>query len=108
MIFNMTFVRGKPVKGVPELNRYLSKLDGNYTFDINEENNLTTPKECRAAYFFKVDLVQKHSGDERYDIHEAFKKASGILSTKDFTVIDWRNLIKQFQIYIFENYDIVV
>lgn len=108
MIFNVTFVRGKPVKGVSELNKHLSKLNGNYTFDIQEENTLTTPNECRAAYFFKVDMVQKHSGDERYDIHEAFKKARGIESTKDFTVTDWRNLIKQFQIYVFESYDIIV
>jgi hypothetical protein len=104
----MTFVRGKPTNGVPQLNKYLSTLNGNYTFDIQEENTLTTIKECRAAYFTKVDIVQKHSGDERYDIHEAFKAHQGIGSTKEFTVTDWRNLIKNFQIYVFENYDIVI
>ncbi len=108
MVFSVTFVRGNPVKGAKELGGYLKKLDGNYTVSVEENNTLTTDKECRAAYFFKVDMVQRHSGDERYDIHEAFKKANGIESTKNYTVADWRNLIKQFQIYVFENYDIVI
>ena len=108
MIFNITIVRGKPTIGVPKLNEYLKGLNGNYTLDIQEENTLTTPKECRAAYFTKVDIVQKHSGDERYDIHQAFKESRGIESTKEFTVTDWRNLLRQFQIYVFENYDIII
>lgn len=108
MIFNIAIVRGKTVKGGKEISGYLATLNGNFSVDINEENSLTTTKECRGAYFFKVDLVCKHTGSERYDIHEDFKKALNIESTKNFTVTDWRNLIKNFQIYIFENLDIVI
>lgn len=108
MIFNIAFIRGKPVKGVQELNKFLKTLDGNYIFDIQKENNLTTPEECRAAYFVKLEIVQKHSGDEKYNIHENFKQSVDIQSTKGFTITDWKNFIKKFQIYIFENYDIIV
>lgn len=108
MIFNITFVRGNPTSGSKELSQYLKTLSGNYTIDINEENTNTTAKECRSAYFFKVDIVSRHSGDEKYDIHEAFKKYIKIDSTKNYTTADWKNLIKQFQIYIFEKYDIII
>ena len=108
MIFSLTAVRGKEIRGGKVINDYLKTLDGNYTVTIEEENTLTTTKECRGAYFFKVDLVAKTTGDERYAIHERFKEHLGILSTKNFTVADWRNLIKQFQIYIFDNLDIVI
>lgn len=108
MIFDLVVVRGKTVKGGTEISNYLKKLDGNYTVEINEENTLTSTKECRAAYFFKVDLIQKHTGSERYEIHNDFKAHLGITSTKDYTVTDWRNFIKQFQMYIFEKLDIVI
>lgn len=108
MIFGISFVRGKPIRGAKELNEYLKKLDGNYTLDINEENTLTTTKECREAYFHKVDTVVRHTGENRYDIHEAFKIEKKIESTKNMSVVDWRNLIKQFQIYVFDKMDIVV
>lgn len=101
---------GKITNGAEEIAKYLMKeLKGkNCTFTIQEENTLTTDKECRDAYFFKVDLVRNATGSERYDIHEEFKKASDIQSTKNFTVVDWRNFIKKFQIYIFEKLDIII
>lgn len=108
MQFALIAVRGKEIKGGKAINDYLKTLDGNYTVDINEENTLATPKECRAAYFFKLDLVVQATGDERYTIHERFKEHMGIASTKGYTVVDWRNFIKNFQIYIFEQLDIVI
>lgn len=108
MQFALSVVRGKSVKGGKEIQQYLKKLDGNYIVDINEENTQSTPKECRAAYFFKLDLVVQATGQERYDIHNRFKQDIGITSTKNFTVVDWRNFIRQFQNYIFENLDIVI
>ena len=108
MQFSLTLVNGKSVKGGKEIQDYLKKLNGNYTVDINEENTMSTPKECRAAYFFKIDLVVGATGDERYAIHERFKEHAKIPSTKNFTVVDWRNFIKQFQIYIFESLDIII
>lgn len=108
MQFSLTLVNGKSVKGGKEIQDYLKKLNGNYTVDINEENTMSTPAECRAAYFFKIDLVVAATGDERYVIHERFKEYSKIVSTKNFTVVDWRNFIKQFQIYIFESLDIII
>lgn len=108
MQFGLTLVNGKSVKGAKEIQNYLKKLNGNYTVDINEENTTSTPAECRAAYFFKIDLVVAATGDERYVIHERFKEHTNIQSTKNFTVVDWRNFIKQFQIYIFESLDIVI
>ena len=108
MQFNLTLVNGKSVKGGKEIQDYLKKLNGNYTVDINEENTLSTPKECRAAYFFKIDLVVSATGSERYDIHRQFKEHSEIKSTRNFSVVDWRNFIKKFQIYIFESLDIII
>lgn len=108
MQFSLTVVNGKSVRGAKEIQNYLKKLNGNYIVDISEENTMSTPAECRAAYFFKIDLVVATTGDERYAIHERFKEETGIKSTKNFTVIDWRNFIKQFQIYIFESLDIVI
>ena len=108
MQFALTAVKGKEIKGGKTINDYLKTLDGNYTVDINEENTLSTPKDCRNAYFFKVDLVVQATGTERYNIHEDFKKEAKITSTKDFTVVDWRNYIKLFQEYIFEKLDIMV
>jgi hypothetical protein len=101
---------GKITNGAEQIAQYLIKeLKGKTcTFTIQEENTQTTTKECRDAYFFKVDLVSKATGDERYDIHEAFKKAYYIGSTKDFSVVDWRNFIKKFQEYIFDNLDIII
>lgn len=100
---------GKIAYGAEEIARYLTQLKGkNCIFTIQEENNLTTAKECRAAYFFKLDLVCSVTGGERYEEHEAFKRHLKIESTKDFTVIDWRVFIKNFQNYIFEKLDIVV
>lgn len=108
MQFDLSAVRGKVVKGGKEINNYLKTLDGNYTVDINPENTLATPKECRAAYFFKLDLAVQASGNERYHLHNMFKEHIGITSTKNFSVVDWRNFIKQFQNYIFETLDIVI
>ena len=108
MLFNLVIKNGKVVKGALELSKYLKSLNGNYIVDINEEVGITTIKKCRDAYFFKVDLVCKATGSEKYDIHEDFKKAYEIPTTKNLTVVDWRNLIKKFQIYVFENLDIIV
>ncbi|MFA9239435.1 MAG: hypothetical protein ACEQSQ_06040 [Candidatus Paceibacteria bacterium] len=108
MQFALTAVRGKGIQGGKEINNYLKTLDGNYIVDINPENTQSTPNECRAAYFFKLDLAVQASGNERYDFHNLFKEHLGITSTKNFTVVDWRNFIKQFQIYVFEKLDIVV
>jgi len=108
MQFNLAVVNGKVANGGKQIQDYLKTLNGNYTVDIQEINTMTTPKECRNAYFFKVDLVVAHSGDERYDIHKAFKEHSQIGSTKNFTVVDWRNFIQLFREYIYESYDILV
>jgi len=108
MQFAITAIKGKEIRGGKIINDYLKTLNGNYTVDINEENTMSTPAECRAAYFFKIDLVVAATGDERYVIHERFKEYSKIVSTKNFTVVDWRNFIKKFQIYIFESLDIVI
>lgn len=108
MQFLITAIKNKEIRGGKVINDYLKTLDGNYVVDIRPENNLTTPKECRAAYFFKIDLVVASTGDERYVIHERFKAYAKIDSTKNFTVVDWRNFIQKFQEYIFEKLDIVV
>jgi len=110
MQFSVTInEHGKIVKGADQIAKYLQQLKGRTcTFTIMEENNLTTTKECRDAYFFKVDLVRDATGDERYVIHERFKEHMQIASTKQFSVVDWRNFIKQFQIFTFESSDIVI
>lgn len=108
MQFALSVVEGKSIKGGTKINNYLKTLNGNYTVDINEENSLATPKDCQKAYFFKLDLVVSATGDERYVIHERFKKHINIASTKEFTVTDWRNFIKEFQNYIFQQLDIIV
>lgn len=108
MQFAITAIKGKEIRGGKAINNYLKTLNGNYIIDINEENSLATPKDCRAAYFFKLDLVVAATGEERYVIHERFKHNSNIKSTKDFTITDWRNFIKQFQNYVFEKLDIVI
>ena len=108
MQFILKVVRGKLIMGNKEISNYIKTLNGHYTVSFIEENNLATPNNCRAAYFFKVDIVSKHTGIERYDIHNEFKKEYKIESTKDLSVVDWRNLIKQFQVYIFEKLDIII
>lgn len=108
MQFAITAIKGNKIIGGKLINDYLKTLNGNYTVDINEENSLATPKDCQKAYFFKLDLVVAATGDERYVIHERFKNYMKVTSTKEFTVVDWRNFIKQFQTYIFENLDIII
>jgi hypothetical protein len=108
MQFNLAVANGKVTNGGKQIQDYLKTLSGIYTVDIQEVNTMTTTKECRNAYFFKVDLVVAHSGDERYDIHKAFKEHSKIKSTKEFSVVDWKNFINLFREYIYENYDILV
>jgi len=108
MQFNLTVINGKSVRGAKEIQNYLKKLNGNYIVDISEENTMSTPAECRAAYFFQIDLVVASTRDERYAIHERFKEYTKIDSTRNFTVVDWRNFIQKFQEYIFEKLDIVV
>jgi hypothetical protein len=108
MTFQLILKKGLPYKGSKEIQNYLKTLDGEYVVSILSQNNLTTIKNCRDAYFFKVDLVVQATGDERYDIHERFKTALNIDSTKNFTIVDWKNFIKQFQNYIFEQLDILI
>jgi len=108
MQFALVTKNGKTISGGKEIQNYLKTTNGNYTLEINEENTQSTPDQCRAAYFFKVDLVVGATGEERYVIHERFKKEINIGSTKNFTIVDWRNFIRQFQEYIFKNLDIVV
>lgn len=108
MQFLLSINKGKAIRGSKEIQNYLKTLNGEYLISINEHNNLTTVKQCRDAYFFKVDLVVQSTGSERYNIHNEFKNEAKIVSTKDFTVIDWKNFIKKFQNYIYEKLDILI
>lgn len=108
MQFALTTMNGKTISGGKAISEYLKKTNGNYIINIEEENTLSTPKNCRDAYFFKVDLVRDATGSERYNIHEDFKKEANIASTKNFTVVDWRNFIKLFQEYVFEKMDMLI
>lgn len=108
MQFQLLIKDGKAIKGSDKIQNYLKSLNGEYIVTINENNGLTTIIDCRKAYFFKVDLVVEATGTERYHIHNDFKEYSKIASTANFTVIDWKNYIKNFQNYIYEKLDIII
>jgi len=108
MEFQLIVKDGKPIQGGKEISEYIKTLNGIYRVPFILDSGMTTVTECRAAYFAKVDTVVDHTGSKRYVIHEEFKEHQKITSTKNLTVVDWRNLIRQFQQYIFEKLDIVV
>ena len=108
MEFQLIVKGGKSIQGGKLISDYITTLNGIYRVLFIPDSGMTTVTECRAAYFAKVDVVVDHTGSKRYTIHEEFKEHQKIVSTKDLTVVDWRNLIKQFQSYIFEKLDIVV
>ena len=108
MEFGITTTKNKIISGADELAKFLKSKDGNYRVIAMIENDITTPADCRAAYFRMVDTVRDHTGLNRYDIHNEFKAKKEIVSTKNLSVTDWRNLIKNFQTYTFETLDIII
>lgn len=101
--------RGKVVKNSEKIKEYFSSLgDGDYVLTIERINPLVTTRDYQKAYFDKVDICVSSTGNDRYTIHDEFKKHSGIDSTKDLSNIEWKNLLKQFTWWAYSKFDCIV
>lgn len=84
-----------------------SAPDGEYIFSLKPVNDLTTPRKCQNAYFDKIDICVLHSGYTRYEIHDLFKENSVYKTTKGLDVEQWQDLLMDFSIWAFSEFDCV-
>ena len=89
--------KGKVISNNDKLKDYFSSLDdGEYIISIQRINPLVTPRDFQKAYFDKIDICVMHTGNDRYTIHNEYKKHSNIESTKDFDLLQWKAFLEKF------------
>lgn len=84
-----------------------SREDGSYIITIDRINPLVTPRDYQKAYFDKIDIAVSCTGNDKYTIHNEFKKHYGIDTTKDLAIGDWRKLLTSFTWWAYNNFDCV-
>jgi hypothetical protein len=100
---------GKIINGNDKLREYFGSLeDGVYIVSIEKVNPLTTSRDYQKAYFDKIDICVRCTGNSRYVIHEEFKKFSGTDSTKDLDISAWRKLLDRLAWWAYDNFDCIV
>jgi len=101
--------KGKIVTNNTQVRDFItSREDGEYIISIDRINPLTTTRDYQKAYFDKVDIAVECTGNDRYTIHDAFKKHSEIESTKDLDILEWRKLLVKFQWWAYSKFDCIV
>lgn len=82
--------------------------DGDYIISIDKINPLVTARDFQKAYFDKIDICVSCTGNKKYVIHDEFKKFSGIDSTKNLSIQDWRDLLTKLTWWAYDNFDCIV
>lgn len=101
--------KGKVITNNEKLKDFItSRDDGIYIISIDRVNPLTTTRDYQKAYFDKVDIAVDCTGNNRYTIHEEFKKHSGIDTTKDLSILEWRKLLMTFSWWAYNKFDCIV
>lgn len=101
--------KGKIIHGADRIKDHFSSLDdGYYVLTIESVLPLKTPRDFQNAYFAMVDIVAKHTGNDRYTIHEEFKKKHNVETTKDIDNAQWGKIIDTFKWWAFNEFDCIV
>ena len=101
--------KGKVTDNALRLRDFItSQDDGDYIISIVKVNPLVTPRDYQKAYFDKVDKCVLSTGNDRYTIHNSFKQHSNITTTSNLSILEWRNLLMNFTIWAYSNFDCIV
>lgn len=100
---------GKIIVGNQKIKDIISGLnDGQYVMVINSTNPLVTKQDYRKAYFAMVDTCVANTGNQRYTIHNEFKKHLGIESTNTFSLLEWKEALEKFKFFAYNTMDCIV
>lgn len=100
---------GKIIRNGDKIRDFVGTLeDGSYVVTLERANLLLTERDCQKAYFDKVDICVAHTGNDRYTIHEEFKKYSETPTTTNLTVEQWRELLRKFEWWAHNNFNCLV
>jgi hypothetical protein len=101
--------KGKVIHNADKIRDLMSSADdGFYIWTLEDVQPLKTPREYQNAYFAMVDVVAQHTGNDRYTVHEGFKVAKTVQTTKDMTVEQWKELHHDFRWWAFNEFNCIV
>lgn len=87
---------------------FTSADDGFYILTLEDVQPLKTPRDYQNAYFAMVDIVAQHTGNDRYTVHENFKKLKNVETTKDMETDAWRHVHQEFKWWAFNEFECIV
>lgn len=100
--------KGRIVDGKQRIADYFSSLkDGDFMLTVFTSNPLVTEEDYRAAYFKLIDLAVLESGNDKDTIHRSYKSHQKIASTKDFGIIEWKQYLENFKLWLYNNLNII-
>lgn len=96
--------------------------NGKYLFTIEKLEPLSAPKEYRACYFAKIDILKDELGDDRYSVHSLIKEhvlepmmqelpelfESEEISTKSLLLEGWKPFIQRLDIWAFTEHNVIL
>lgn len=109
MKVQVEMLKGKIVKNRDRLREVFTSLDdGIYIVDVERNNPLLMSRDYQKAYFEKIDECSMHTGHEKYELHELFKKHIKIESTKEMDVAAWKSVLTALTWWAYTSFDCMV